>query len=87
MTHVVQYVIAPLLFTKSFFSALLANALYGASYVYYFYITFLGYQSLPFVRKADLFLYPAAVLTIALVVLTLFKFNTSLFLSNFYFGN
>ena len=87
MTHVVQYVISPLLFTGSFFSALLSNALYGASYVYYFYITFLGYQSLPFVRKADLFLYPAAVLTFALIILTLFKFNTSLFLSNFYFGN
>ena len=87
MTHVVQYVVAPLLFTGSFFSALLANALYGASYVYYFYVTFLGYQSLPFVKKADAFLYPAAVLALALVILTLFKFNTSLFLSNFYFGN
>lgn len=87
MTHVIQYVISPLLFTKSFFSAILANVLYGVSYVYYFYITFLGYHSLPFVKKADLFLYPAAVLAFALVVLTLFNFNTSLFLSKFYFGN
>lgn len=87
MTHVIQYVISPLLFTKSFFSAILANVLYGVSYAYYFYITFLGYHSLPFVKKADLFLYPAAVLAFALVVLTLFNFNTSLFLSKFYFGN
>jgi len=45
---VAQFLLSPLLLWRSFVATLLSNALYGAAFSYYHYITFLGYSSLPF---------------------------------------
>ena len=48
LSAVAQFLLSPLLLWRSFVATLLSNALYGAAFSYYHYITFLGYSSLPF---------------------------------------
>jgi hypothetical protein len=57
-------------------SLLLANSLYLLAFNYYFIITFLGYNALPFLHHTELLLVPIAVTTI-LWFSSLFGFNIS----------
>lgn len=57
-------------------SLALSNTLYLASLIYYFIITFLGYNALPFLHHTELLLAPIAVAVILWFV-SLFGLNLS----------
>mmetsp|Transcript_26389 Transcript_26389/g.44560 ORF Transcript_26389/g.44560 Transcript_26389/m.44560 type:complete len:253 (-) Transcript_26389:216-974(-) len=69
LTHVLQYFLLPVLLSPRMLSSLLANALYGASIIWYAYITHLGYRALPFLGNTQVFVwYPIIVVCVALVL-------------------
>lgn len=62
--------------TEDRISLALSNTLYLAALIYYFIITFLGYNALPFLHHTELLLAPIAV-TIILWFVSLFGLNLS----------
>ncbi|KAF3053411.1 hypothetical protein E8E11_003460 [Didymella keratinophila] len=72
--YVVQFLCMPLIGTNHWVSLLLGNTLYVFALTYYFIITFLGYNALPFLHHTELLLVPVAVATI-LWFASLFGFN------------
>ncbi|OJJ43363.1 hypothetical protein ASPZODRAFT_136211 [Penicilliopsis zonata CBS 506.65] len=68
--YVVQFLLLPLL-TRSpsnFFTTFLGNTLYLSALIYYTYITFLGYNALPFLHNTELLLLPILALAILWLV-------------------
>ncbi|KAJ5772073.1 hypothetical protein N7520_002602 [Penicillium odoratum] len=64
--YVVQFLLLPLL-TRSpsnFLATFLGNTLYLSALIYYTYITFLGYNALPFLHNTELLLIPILVFAI-----------------------
>lgn len=57
----VEYFLFPLLLSDGLVSCIFANTLCYIALMYYSYITCLGYSTLPFIRNAQVFLYPAIV--------------------------
>ncbi|KAJ4291055.1 hypothetical protein N0V90_010253 [Kalmusia sp. IMI 367209] len=74
--YVVQFLCMPLVGTDHWISLALSNTLYLAALIYYFIITFLGYNALPFLHHTELLLAPIAV-TIILWFVSLFGLNLS----------
>lgn len=74
--YVVQFLCMPLVGTTHWVSLLLSNTVYLFALNYYFIITFLGYNALPFLHHTELLLVPIAVFTI-LWFASLFGFNMS----------
>lgn len=62
-----QFFLLPLVLGQSLLSLLASNTLYAAAFSWYWYITHLGYRSLPFLSNTEVFLFPVA--AIALVYL------------------
>mmetsp|Transcript_48728 Transcript_48728/g.157858 ORF Transcript_48728/g.157858 Transcript_48728/m.157858 type:complete len:274 (-) Transcript_48728:93-914(-) len=58
LLHVLQYLLLPLLLRRGFWPALLSNTLYAAALSAYCYLTFLGYNELPFLRSTEVFVFP-----------------------------
>ena len=52
LLYVVQYLLLPLLLRGGVLAALLSDTLYAAAFTIYWYLTFLGYSELPFLRGA-----------------------------------
>jgi UNC-50 family len=75
---------------ESFVALILSNTLYGVAISWYWYITHLGYRTLPFLKKTEVFLLPVAVV-IALYVLMMvgypfgYGYNASRVMARFYF--
>jgi len=67
---------SPQLTSPSRLSLLLANTLHLLAFNYYFIITFLGYNALPFLHHTELLLVPIAITTL-LWFASLFGFNMS----------
>ncbi|EAW09166.1 unc-50 family protein [Aspergillus clavatus NRRL 1] len=68
--YVVQFLLLPLL-TRSpsnFLATFLGNTLYLSALTYYTYITFLGYNALPFLHNTELLLLPILFLVIVWLV-------------------
>lgn len=86
LLYVIQYFIMLILLRDGFLSCFLANSLYSLAFSYYFYITFLGYNILPFLQHTTMFLYPIAGVAIGFVVCTLTRFNISQHVLRSYFG-
>jgi hypothetical protein len=59
--------------------------MYLIAFLYYNYITFLGYSALPFVHRTVLLLFPSGIAVILFIV-SLFTFNISQTLLHLYFG-
>ncbi|KAF2871009.1 UNC-50 [Massariosphaeria phaeospora] len=74
--YVVQFLCMPLVGTDHWLSLLLSNTLYAIALNYYFTITFLGYNALPFLHHTELLLLPGAITTI-LWFASLFGLNLS----------
>ncbi|KAF2685689.1 UNC-50 family protein [Lentithecium fluviatile CBS 122367] len=74
--YVVQFLCMPLVGTDHWVSLALSNTLYLIALNYYFIITFLGYNALPFLHHTELLLAPIAVTTI-LWFASLFGMNLS----------
>ena len=68
IVYVTQFFLVPILLKPAFLSTFLANTLYGLACCYYWYITFLGYQVLPFLNKTTIFLYPCVAIGAAYIV-------------------
>eukprot|EP00002_Diphylleia_rotans_P037636 TRINITY_DN8431_c0_g1_i2.p1 TRINITY_DN8431_c0_g1~~TRINITY_DN8431_c0_g1_i2.p1 ORF type:complete len:229 (+),score=45.35 TRINITY_DN8431_c0_g1_i2:45-731(+) len=68
LLYVGQYFLLPLLLQDGFIATFFSNSLYAFSLSYYFYITFLGFEALPFLEKTDKFLYPVVAIVILYIV-------------------
>eukprot|EP00183_Erythrolobus_madagascarensis_P007263 CAMPEP_0185845724 /NCGR_PEP_ID=MMETSP1354-20130828/1610_1 /TAXON_ID=708628 /ORGANISM="Erythrolobus madagascarensis, Strain CCMP3276" /LENGTH=290 /DNA_ID=CAMNT_0028545755 /DNA_START=73 /DNA_END=945 /DNA_ORIENTATION=- len=73
--YVVQYFVLMFLLTDHAVATLLSNTLYGGALSYYCYITFLGFDILPFLQHTVVFLYPIALVGVGFVLLMLFRIN------------
>jgi len=75
LLYVVHYFLLPLLIQETLLATIVGNGLYGAALCYYSYITSLGYSTLPFLERTEVFLYPAGPLLIALIILCIMRVN------------
>jgi hypothetical protein len=86
LLYVVQYFLLLLFIRGGFLAVLVANGLYAVAFSYYFYITFLGYDVLPFLQHTAVFLYPIGVVAASFVVLCIMRINVSHVIMRSYFG-
>jgi hypothetical protein len=89
-TDGLQFFTLPVVLGNGLVPLLLANTMYGAAFCWYWYITHLGYRSLPFLTNTEVFLLPMApigLLFASLVVLYPFGYgvNAAQFMAKFYF--
>ena len=77
LLHVLQFVVWPLLLADRFVATLAANTLYLVAHAYYWHVTFLGYNALPFLHKTVLFVYPTAALAVLYFVALGLGWNAS----------
>lgn len=82
--HVVQLLAAPVTLGPGWLCALLSNALHGVAIVGYCYVVHLGYAMLPFLRRPNVFLAPAAVAVVLLTLLTALGINVGRLLLGLY---
>lgn len=73
--YVVHYFLLPFLIQPSLLSAIIGNSLYALALAYYSYITSLGYSTLPFLERTQVFLYPAAGVLALLVIASILGVN------------
>eukprot|EP00605_Chrysophyceae_sp_TOSAG23-4_P002123 GSChrysophyteH1.ASY1.ANO1.2349.1 assembled CDS len=60
VTYVLQYLLLPVVLGKGALCCILANSIYAGAAIWYSYITYLGYTTLPFLGNTQVFLwYPA----------------------------
>lgn len=77
LLHVLQFLVWPLLLSERFVATLAANTLYLFAHAYYWHVTFLGYNALPFLQKTVVFVYPTAVLVVLYFVALAVGWNAS----------
>ena len=69
VTYVLQYVLLPVVLGKGVLSCILADSLYAVAAIWYSYITYLGYTTLPFLGNTQMFLwYPSCVVLLVWTV-------------------
>lgn len=89
--YVIQFFLLPLVLSEDgFLSLFLANTLYAASLSWYWYVTHLGYRSLPFLTNTEAFLFPIAAILLIYVTMLVgypfgFAWNAANVMANFYF--
>jgi len=81
-----QYFCIPILIGPGFLPTFITNTMYALAFGYYYFITFLGYNALPFLHNTVLFLYPIGLVGIFYLLSLLLNFNMSIFIMNYYFG-
>eukprot|EP01089_Gocevia_fonbrunei_P016427 TRINITY_DN5082_c0_g1_i1.p1 TRINITY_DN5082_c0_g1~~TRINITY_DN5082_c0_g1_i1.p1 ORF type:complete len:249 (-),score=-6.23 TRINITY_DN5082_c0_g1_i1:2-748(-) len=84
--YVVQFFCIPVLIGGGWFATFVANSMYAIALGYYYHITFLGYNALPFLEHTVFFLYPIVLIVIGYVVSLILNWNCSIFVMNVYFG-
>ena len=57
ITYVLQYILLPIVLGKGALSCVVANSLYAVAAIWYSYITYLGYTTLPFLGNTQVFLW------------------------------
>eukprot|EP00397_Hematodinium_sp_SG-2012_P016345 GEMP01016674.1.p1 GENE.GEMP01016674.1~~GEMP01016674.1.p1 ORF type:complete len:250 (+),score=30.92 GEMP01016674.1:21-770(+) len=87
LTHVIQYFLLPILICEGFLPSLLSNLLYIVATAYYCYITSLGYSKVPFIDKAEVFLYPVVVWVLLAIMCIFLKINPTRISIWFIFGD
>jgi hypothetical protein len=75
LTYVIQYFLLPFLYSDSTGAVVTANFLHSLAICYYFYITTLGYNTLPFIERSEVFMVPAAVFILIAIVMCLAGVN------------
>ena len=71
--------------SDSFVAVLLSNVLFLFAGTAYHYVSFLGYNALPFLDKTEFFLYPIGVLILAAPISILMGFNPTRFVLGIFF--
>uniref|UniRef100_A0A0A9YVQ2 Protein unc-50 n=1 Tax=Lygus hesperus TaxID=30085 RepID=A0A0A9YVQ2_LYGHE len=83
--HVVQLFFYHIFISQDMFvSRLFGNSLWFISFVYYTYITFLGYSSLQILHKTQIFLYPIVPITLGFFLSLAVGWNITESVMNFY---
>lgn len=90
--YAVQFFLLPVVLGDNFFALFLGNTLYAGALSWYWYVTHLGYRTLPFLSNTEVFLFPIAAIAVVYVLnLVLhplgFSWNTSILMARFYFGS
>jgi len=75
LIHVLGFYSLPLLNSESTICSLCGNSIVAIGTSYYFYIVSIGFHTLPFLNRSELFLYPAGVCILVSLVLSIFRFN------------
>lgn len=68
----------------SFFGRLLGNTFWLVAIGYYIYITFLGFSTLPFLKKTQMFLYPMTLIVLLYILAIVIGWNFTAYLCSFY---
>jgi len=68
LLYVLQYLLLPVLLRPGALPALLSNTLYALALGLYHFVTFLGYNELPFLRSSQYFIYPIGLVAAAFVL-------------------
>lgn len=68
LLYVAQFFLLPLVLGQTLFALLLSNTLYAAAFSWYWYITHLGYRSLPFLSNTEIFLFPIAAIVMVYIL-------------------
>eukprot|EP00656_Telonema_subtile_P027878 TRINITY_DN3005_c0_g1_i3.p1 TRINITY_DN3005_c0_g1~~TRINITY_DN3005_c0_g1_i3.p1 ORF type:complete len:247 (+),score=38.48 TRINITY_DN3005_c0_g1_i3:92-832(+) len=84
--YVLQYFAIPILLQPTIFACILANTAYAGAVIYYHYIFFLGYNSLPFLKNQTIFLLPVGVILVIYLISLALRWNIAIFALNWYFG-
>jgi hypothetical protein len=77
LLHLVQYLLLPVVLGPSLGATVVANSLHLLAAVYYWYLVFLGFNTLPFLQNTVQFLYPAGVAIVAFILSVLLNINAS----------
>lgn len=73
LLYVVQFFFLPFILGVGLMPYIVSNTLFALAFIWYFYITHLGYRALPFLSKTEVFLFPIA------VVLLIYTFNMMIY--------
>ncbi|XP_046853488.1 protein unc-50 homolog [Xenia sp. Carnegie-2017] len=82
--HVIQLFFVKFLDHNHGFTILLCNTLWLVAFVYYGYITFLGYSALPFLQKTVVLLYPVPLLLVLYILTIVYSCNIGHEVLDFY---
>lgn len=85
ITYLLQFFFLSIVTADGFISRMVGNLMYLIAFLYYNYITFLGYSALPFVQRSVLILFPSAI-AFVLFIVSLFTVNISKILLQIYFA-
>ncbi|KAF9185886.1 Protein unc-50 [Haplosporangium sp. Z 767] len=85
LLYIIQMVFMKILIKEFWICTLLGNTLYMTAIAYYCYITFLGYNALPFLRHPEMFLYPISIFVILYIIALILGINVSSIVLAMYF--
>ncbi|KAJ1549891.1 hypothetical protein HK405_001988, partial [Cladochytrium tenue] len=77
VTYVLQFFFLPIVVQDGLVSLFFGNTLYLVAIGFYLYITYLGYNALPFLKNTSAFLYPTSILIVLYLVSLVIHFNVS----------
>ena len=77
---------AAVIHKEGFLPVFFSNVLYLFAGTYYHYLTFLGYNALPFLEKTEYFLYPIGILLLLFPLALLSNFNPTRFVLSLFFS-
>lgn len=86
----VQFFLLPLVLGAGLLPLALSNLLYAGALSWYWYITHLGYRSLPFLSNTEVFLFPIAAVCLFLLITLVgyplgLGYNAARVMARFYF--
>jgi len=83
--YVAQLLLSPVVTRNNWVCLWVGNTLYLSAFTQYIYVTYLGYNALPFLIRSELLLFPI-VLLFALYIVSLLGFNVAHVVLEAYFG-
>ena len=90
LADALQFFLIPVVLGEGWVPLILANALYAGALSWYWYITHLGYRTLPFLSNTEVFLFPIAAILLVFVTMLVghpfgFGWNAARVMTRFYF--
>ncbi|KAI9350519.1 UNC-50 [Zopfochytrium polystomum] len=86
ITYVLQFFFLPIVVQDGIISVLFGNTMYFVAICFYLYITYLGYNALPFLKNTSTFLYPTSILILLYLLSLVLSFNVSRRVLDSYFN-
>jgi hypothetical protein len=90
LADAVQFFLIPVVLGDGWVALVLANALYACALSWYWYITHLGYRTLPFLVNTEVFLFPIPAILLFFAIMLIghpfgFGWNVARVMARFYF--